>query len=146
MLAQFDEKRLDLKHVLQWPVTSKPWTICSKVNPRRSSSKSLFVNNLQLTSPSPCLTTVPSDVSCCIIDAMRVVKIILITNLTPPTFLGWAKRLYNYMKQLPGTVIYIIFYVYEEEGHLNSLLKGGETKPRERQIADLSQQLPRVSE
>ena len=71
---------------------------------------------------------------------------IRITNLTPPTFLGWAKRLYNYMKQLPGTVIHIVFDVYEEEGHLNSLSKGRETKSRERKIADLSQQIPRVSE
>ena len=47
---------------------------------------------------------------------MRVVKMIPITNLTPPIFLGWAKRLYNYMKQLLGTVIHITFDVYEEEG------------------------------
>ena len=72
VLAQFDEKRLDLKHVLQWPVTSKPWAICFKVDQRRSSSKSLFRNNLQLISPSQCMKTVPSDVSCCIVDAMRV--------------------------------------------------------------------------
>ena len=64
------------------------------------------------------MTTVPSDLSCCIVDAMRVVKMISITNLTPPTFLGWEKRLYNYMKQLPGTVIHIVFDVHEEEGHL----------------------------
>ena len=137
VLAQFDEIRLDLKHVLQWPVTSKPWTICSKVDQRRSSSKSLFRNNLQLISPSPYMTTVLSDVSCCIVDAMRVVKMIPITNLTPPTILGCAKRLYNYMKQLPRTVIHIVFDGYEEEGHLNSLLKERQTKPRERKIAAL---------
>ena len=91
------------------------------------------------------MTTVPSDLSCCIVDAMRVVKMISITNLTPPTFLGWEKRLYNYMKQLPGTVIHIVFDVHEEEGHLNSLSKGRETKSSERKISDLSQQLPRVS-
>ena len=72
VLAKFDEERFELKHVLLWPVTSKPWAICSKVNQRRSGSKSLFRNNLQLISPSPCMTTVPSDVSCCIVDAMRV--------------------------------------------------------------------------
>ena len=81
VLAQFDEKRLDLKHVLQWPVTNKPWVICSKVDQRRSSSKSLFRNNLlKLISPSSCMTTVPSDVSCCIVDTMRVVKMIPTTN------------------------------------------------------------------
>ena len=50
------------------------------------------------------MTAVPSDASCCIVDAMRVVKMIPITNLTPTTFLGWEKRLHNYMKQLPGIV------------------------------------------
>ena len=69
VLAQFDEKRLDSKHVLQWPVTCKPRTICSKVDQRRSSSKSLFRHNLQLTSPSLSMTTVLSDVSCYIVDA-----------------------------------------------------------------------------
>ena len=73
------------------------------------------------------MTAVPSDVSCSIVDAMRVVKMIPITNLRRPTFLGWAKRLYNYMKQLPGTVIHIVFDVYEEEGYLNSLSTGRET-------------------
>ena len=92
------------------------------------------------------MTTVPSDVSCCIVDAMRVVKMMPITNLTPPAVLGCAKRLYNYMKQLPGTVIHIVFDGYEEEGHLNSLSKERQTKPREIKIAALSQQLPRVNE
>ena len=92
------------------------------------------------------MTTVSSDVSCCIVDAMRVVKMIPIFNLTSPTFLGCTKRLYNHMKQLPGTVIHIAFDVYEEEGHLNSLSKGTETKLREIKIADLSQQLPRAGE
>ena len=87
VLAQFDEKRLDLKHVLQWPVTSKPWAIYSKVDQKRSSSESLFVNNLQLISPVPCTTTVPPKVLCCIVDLIRVVKMIPMTNLTPPTFL-----------------------------------------------------------
>ena len=75
---------------------------------------------------------------------MRVVKMIPITNLRRPPFLGWAKRLYNYMKQLPGTVIHIVFDVYEE-GYLNSLSTGRETKSKGRKISDLSQQLPRVS-
>ena len=35
LLAQFDNKGLDLKHESQWPVTSKPWVICSRVDQRR---------------------------------------------------------------------------------------------------------------
>ena len=34
VLAQFDQKQLDLKHILQWSITR---TICSKVNQRKSS-------------------------------------------------------------------------------------------------------------
>ena len=77
---------------------------------------------------------------------MRVVKMIPINNLTRATFLGWTKRLCSYMKQLPGTVIHIVFYVYEVKGHINNSSKGRETKLRERKIADLSQQLARVGE
>ena len=132
VLAQFDEKRLDLKHLLQWPVTSKPWAICSKVEQRKSSRKPLFRNNLQLLSPAPSTATVPSGVCYCIVDAVRVVKMITITNLTTPTFLRWEKRLYDYMKHLPETVIHVVFDVYEEEGHLKSLLKEREIKSRER--------------
>ena len=32
ILAQFDEKNLDLKHLLHWPFTRKPWTICSEAD------------------------------------------------------------------------------------------------------------------
>ena len=120
-LAQFDEKRLYLKHVLQWPVTSKPWAFCSKFNTKRSSSKSLFVNNLQLI----------SKVSCCIVDEIRAVRMIPITNLTPPAFLRWAKRLSNYYMK------HIVFDVYRKEGHVKSLSKEKETKSRERTIASL---------
>ena len=34
VLGLFDKKGLDFKHVLQWPDTSKPWAICSKVDQR----------------------------------------------------------------------------------------------------------------
>ena len=84
-VAQFDEKRLDWKH----------GAIYSQVNQNRSGSKSLLRNNLQLISHVSCTTTVPPGVSCSIVDAMHVVTMIPITNLTPPTFLGWAKQLYT---------------------------------------------------
>ena len=71
MLAQFDEKRLNLKHVLQWPVTSKPW-----FSPK-------FTKEDQAV--CPCLETIYNSyllyhlqqqyqVSCGIVDAMRVVR------------------------------------------------------------------------
>ena len=90
------------------------------------------------------MTTVPPDISCTVVDAMRVVRMIPINNLTSMTFYGWAKRLVNYMKQLPGKKIHIVFDVYDEEGNRDSLSKGRETKSRERKIEDLSQKLPKV--
>ena len=94
ILAKFDEKRIDLKHVLQWLVTRKPCVICSKVDQMISSSKSMFRNNLQLIFPVPYTATVPPDFLCFKVDAMHVVRLIPITNLTPPTFLAWAKLLF----------------------------------------------------
>ena len=83
-VAQFDEKRLDLKHGV----------IYSKIDQNRSRSKSLFRNNLHFIPHVPCTTTVPPGISCCIVDAIHVVTI-TITNLTPITLLGWAKWLYT---------------------------------------------------
>ena len=121
MLIQFDEKKPNLKHVLQKLVASKPWFICSKVNQKRSSSNSMFRNNLQLNFPVPGTTAVPPESLLCIVDAMRMVRMTSITNLTLPIFLGCRKPLYNFMKQLPGTVLHIVFDAHEEDGHLNSL-------------------------
>ena len=50
------------------------------------------------------------------------------------------------MKQLPETVIHIVFNVSEEEGHLNSSLNKKKAKSRVREIAYLSQQQPRFGE
>ena len=80
VLGLFDKKGLDLKHVLQWPDTSKPWAICSKVDQRWSSSKSLFRNNLQLMSHAPCTTTIPPDISSYIVDVRCVVRMMPITD------------------------------------------------------------------
>ena len=146
ILAQFDEKKLDLRHLLHWPVTSKPWAICSEANKKRSTGKSLFRNNLQLLSPISSMTTVPPDISCSVVDEMRVVRMIPISNLPSMTFLGWAKRLLNYIKHLPGKKIHIVFDVYDEEESHNSLSKRREIKSRERKIEDLSQKLPNVNE
>ena len=66
VVVQFDEKRLDLKH----------GAIYSKVDQKKSSSKSLFRNNPQLISHVPCTTTEPPGILCCIciVDAMHMVN------------------------------------------------------------------------
>ena len=62
MLAQLDKKRFVLKLVLKWSVTSERWTICFKVDQKRSKRKYLFRKNLQLISPVPCTTITPPEV------------------------------------------------------------------------------------
>ena len=74
-------------------------------------------------SPASYTTTVPPDVSYCIVGAMRST-----TNI-----FRMGKTIINYMKQLPGIVIHIVFDVYEE-GHLKSLSKGREIKSRREKL------------
>ena len=143
IVAQFDQQTLDLKLLLRWPITSKPWSICSEYSTKRSNAKSLFRNNLQLLSPIPATNNVPPDINMCIVDAMRVVRMIPVTNCS--TFLEWAKQVLNYFKFLPGKVIHIIFDVYGGDS-TNSLSKGRATKSRARKIEDLSQKLPKPSD
>ena len=146
ILVQFDSKKLNMKYPLKWPLTSKPWALCSEKETSRSSQKSLLRNNLQLLSPIPSTNTAPCDISCSIVDAMRVVRMIPITNLSTKTFLGWFRRFHEYIKNLPGDTVHIVFDVYVEEGNQKSLSKGRATKGRERKIEDVSQKLPKASE
>ena len=53
-----------------------------------------------------------------------ITSLVITTRLV---LLGWAKRLYNDMEQ----EFNIVFDVYEEEGHLNSLSKVTVTKSRD---------------
>ena len=78
---------------MEWPITSKPWAICNEQSTSRSSSKSSFRNNLRLLSPQLPTSETSKEIETCIVDAMRVVHIIPINDLRPPTFKFWACRL-----------------------------------------------------
>jgi hypothetical protein len=54
ILADFDKKELDMRVIMDWPITSRPSAISNEQGGSRPSSKSLFRNNIQ----------VMSDVSC----------------------------------------------------------------------------------
>ena len=45
-------------------------------------------------------TTAPQSTECCIVDVMRVVRIIPISDLDKNTFMYWAKRFINYLNLL----------------------------------------------
>ena len=77
---------------------------------------------------------------------MRVVRIIPINDLKPPTFKSWADRLVGYLEILPGTSLHVVFDDYRsEEGQL-TVSKGRPDKERERRIANLSQTLPKLGD
>ena len=86
ILVELD-KRLDMRTIIDWPISSKPWSICSEKGGSISLSKSLFQNNLQLLSPVPSGSSAPIGIDCCIVDAMRVVRMITIKDLKSFTYL-----------------------------------------------------------
>ena len=86
ILAEYDSKKLDLHKIIHWPITSKPWSLCNDKGDSRGSSKSLFRNNLQLLPPTQATAIPPEDIEYRIVDAMRIVRIIPINDLNPPTF------------------------------------------------------------
>ena len=67
---------------------------------RKSNSKSLFRNSLLDLYPSQPETSASQSIECCIVDAMRVVRIILVSDLDENTFMCCAKRFVNYLKPL----------------------------------------------
>ena len=73
ILAEFvgQEEARYMHAIMDWPITSKPWSIC------RSLSKSQFL------SPVTSSSLAPISIDCCIVDAMRVVRI---KDLKPFTF------------------------------------------------------------
>ena len=46
ILARYDDEKLNLLYIMEWPITSKPWAICGERGTGRTAPKSLFRNNL----------------------------------------------------------------------------------------------------
>ena len=70
---------------MMWSVTTRPWSICNDEEKSRNNSKSLLRNNLQKRSPIKSVN-IPLGIPIHIVDATRVVSIIPVANLEPPTF------------------------------------------------------------
>ena len=76
---------------------------------------------------------------------MRVVRIISISGMNPPTFLTWANSVCSYLDALPGEELHIVFDVYSQDIASMQPSKGRKTNEQLRHISDLSQQLPSPS-
>ena len=126
-LSVFEGLRLDLKYLMNWCVTSRPWMICKEYGESRNPNKSLFRNNLLRNNPKVAAKKVPNDISSCVVDGGRLIRIIGISDLTEKTFLSWAKNVCNYLRSLPGNTVHVVFDNYEEADNL-VLTKGRRKK------------------
>ena len=101
---------LDLRYLLEWSITSKPWALWSS-SKFKPNTKHLFRNNLQMQSPNKPDSQAPKDVKTSVKDGMRVVRIILIAGAHKIE--DWAQRLCSYLSQPPpGDTLHVIFDVY----------------------------------
>ena len=66
-------------------------------------------------------------------------------HLDENTFMCWAKRFVNYLKSLPGQVIHVLFKNYERSEEV-SICKCRSQKGKERNITNLNQTLPKLSD
>ena len=123
-------------------MTTQPWAIRTEGNKSRSSQNSLFRNSLQKLAPLKPLKSTPNDVQCCIVDAMRVLRIISTSGLKPPTFLTWAKAVCDYFNSLPGSYIHVIFDIYLVDDDFAYPSKDREELGQKRHVSSLSQNLP----
>lgn len=147
ILSIFEGKKLNLRMVIEWPVTSKPYSIASEDGKSRASSKSLLRNYLQQQNPEKPREEPPVSTLSSVVDAMRVVRLIPIAGASPPTFMSWAKRIFGYLEALPGEILHIVFDDYSPiQGPIKVLSKGRVNKGKERKITNLNQLLPKVNE
>ena len=143
VLASFDQRKLDLRRIMDYCVTSKPWSIVNENEKSRESNKYLLWNYLQNICPVPKKYSLP-DASASIVDAMRVVRMIRIGNLKPHTYRSWANQIKGYLDSLPGNSLHVIFDDYSYEHSVPS--KQRNVTHIERVINSLDQDLPPLKE
>ena len=145
ILLKYDNEKLDLRNILNYCVTIRPWALVNEDGKSRQSRKSLFRNYLQVMCPMPKTTTPPDPMKATIVDAMRFVRDTPITGLPKRgTSRMWPTRPMNRFKSLPGNVLHIIFdsYGYDHQHPRKNRDQDG----NERCINNLDQQVPFPSE
>ena len=147
ILSCFEGKKLNLRKIMDWPVTSKPYAVAAEDGKICSNSKSLLRNYLQLLCPVKPSNTAPVTIRTSVVDAMRVVRMIPVQDVDPPTFLSWAKNVFSYIHGLPGDVLHIVFDIYSPIHDPTKVIsKGRVDRGFERKILSLNQTLPNVDE
>ena len=110
--ALFDEHKLHLRSILEWPVFSKPWAIVNEDLKSRDNAKSAFRNALQSMAPMKPVSDVPNGISTSIVDCMRVVRMMRPSNVGGNTFRHWVDAFIGYVSALPGNNLHLIFDNY----------------------------------
>ena len=70
ILSVFESQKLNLKYIMNWPVTTKPWAIWKAPGKTKADLKSLFCNSLLTLCPSQPATFQPQPIKCCVVDGM----------------------------------------------------------------------------
>ena len=83
ILSRFTNKKLDLRMIMNWSVTSKLYSMRDENEKTRSNHKSDFRNKSQLMSPLKPTNKPLTDVKVCAVDEMRVLRLIPITIIQP---------------------------------------------------------------
>ena len=147
IFACFDNQTLNLRQIMNWPVTNKPCSICSEDGNVMANTKHLFCNKLQSLCPVASTNFAPKFVSASVVEAMRVVRIIPIKGIDPPLYSTWTKKLFAYIENLPGNNIHIVFNNYNCEGdQFISLSKERLESSIERNTSSWNQVLPNANE
>ena len=81
ILLKYDNEELDLRNILNYCVTTRPWAVVNQDNKGCQSQIFLFRNHLQGICPMLKVTTPPDPIKATIVDAMRFVRGTPITGL-----------------------------------------------------------------
>ena len=100
ILSRYEGKRLNLRQVVEWPITSKPYAIAAEDGKAMSKSKSVLRNYLEGLSPEKPSQNPDPDMDTSIVDMMRVIRLISISDMKPSTFLSWGK-MFNTLFSIP---------------------------------------------
>ena len=93
ILTTFDQKKLNLRKIIDYCVTGKPRSIVNKYERSHGDNKSIFRNYSQIVSTASKVKKPPDTMSSSIVDAVRVVRLISTTGLKPRTIKSWADRI-----------------------------------------------------
>lgn len=60
-------------------------------------------------SPQKPTNNLPADIKICIVDAMRILRVIPVTNIQHPMLLTWTEVAKVCLDNLPGKVLHVVF-------------------------------------